>query len=279
MAMGTEDLRETDEKVELPSGARLAVRWWRPAGAAAGPTMVFLHEGLGAISIWRSFPETLCARTGLEGLAFDRQGHGRSSPLATPRGTDYLHRHALDELPALRRAVGLDDVVLVGHSDGATVALLHASRHSVRAVVSIAGHVRVEDEALEGIRAACRAWSDGGLRSRLARHHGEQVDAVFAAWSETWLAPWFRGWDVRAELRSATCPVLALQGADDSYASPGHLDELADCLGGPVERWLVPGCGHAPHLDAAEVVLDRVAAFVGARSDIADIAASDVGTM
>lgn len=262
--MSTEGTPVTDEIVEVSGGIRLAMRRWQPAGAAAGPTMVFLHEGLGAISIWRSFPETLCARTGLAGLAYDRQGHGRSSPLATPRGIDYLHRHALDELPALRRTLGLDDVVLVGHSDGATIALLHASRHRVRAVVSIAGHVRVEAEAVEGIRAACRAWSDGGLRSRLERHHGEQVDAVFDAWSETWLAPWFRDWDVRAELRSATCPVLALQGADDGYASPGHLDELADCLGGTVERWHVQGCGHAPHLEAAEVVLDRVAAFVGA---------------
>lgn len=246
----------------LEGGVRLAVRGYGPEGGGPGPVLVFLHEGLGAITVWRSFPAALCGRAGLSGVAYDRRGHGRSSPLASPRGLDYLHRHALDELPALRAALGLDDVVLVGHSDGATIALLHASRFPVRAVVAIAGHVRVEAEAVDGIRAACRAFRDGDLRSRLERHHGERVDEVFAAWSDTWLAPWFSRWDVRGELARVTCPVLALQGADDGYASPGHLDDLADCLGRPAERWLVPGCGHSPHLESGGEVLARAVAFV-----------------
>jgi len=245
------------------AGARLAVRRLRPpAGTGEGAPLVLLHEGLGSIPQWKRFPERLVAAAGRPALLYERRGHGRSDPAAGPRGLDYLHRAAFDELPAVLSACGVADPVLVGHSDGATIALLYAARLRCRGVVSIAGHVLVETEALDGIRRTMARLDADGLRGGLERHHGERTDDLLHAWADTWTAPWFRGWDIRAELEPVRCPMLVVQGADDEYASPGHVDEIASAVGGPTDTWLVPGQGHAPHLTASEPVVQRVAAWI-----------------
>jgi pimeloyl-ACP methyl ester carboxylesterase len=225
-------------------------------------TLVFLHEGLGCVEMWKGFPAALVAAAGLRGLAYDRRGHGRSEGLRRARGADYLHRLAFEELPAVLDACSVATPVLVGHSDGATIALLYAARHPTAAVVAEAAHAFVEEAALAGIRATLTRYTEGDLRCRLSRYHGGKTDALVHAWADTWLAPWFRGWDVTEELREVTCPVLLLQGADDGYATPAHLDAIARSLGGPVTSRLLEGCGHAPHRDLPRRTLDLVTRFL-----------------
>ncbi len=254
---------EREDGLVAAAGARLALRRLRPpAGTVKAAPLVLLHEGLGSIPQWKRFPERLVAAVGRPALLYERRGHGRSDPAAAPRGLDYLHRAAFDELPAVLAACGVEDPVLVGHSDGATIALLHASRFRCRGVVSIAGHVLVETEALDGIRRTMARLDADGLRAALERHHGAGTDDLLHAWADTWSAPWFREWDIRRELASVRCPVLVIQGAEDEYASPGHVDQIARAVGGPTETWLVPGQGHAPHLTAPDRVVERVAAWI-----------------
>jgi len=252
------ELQREDLELEV-GGALLAARRLRPAGAAVdAPTLVLLHEGLGCIDAWRAFPERLVRATGLPALLYDRRGYGRSSPLDRPWGFDYLHRAALEELPAVLAACAVERPLLVGHSDGGTIALLHAAHHAPAAIVAEAAHVFVEDAARAGIRQAERRWSNRDLRRGLERLHGTQAERVFRRWADTWLAPWFDGWSITGELAAVTCPALLVQGADDEYATPAHLAEIAARLGGPVRAELLPGCGHAPHHEAPTVVIDLV---------------------
>jgi pimeloyl-ACP methyl ester carboxylesterase len=256
------ELDREDLELEV-GGARLAARRLQPGIAAAPvPTLVLLHEGLGCIDAWRSFPECLVRATGLPALLYDRRGYGRSSALDRPWGADYLYRAALEELPAVLAACAVERPLLVGHSDGGTIALLYAAHHAPIAIVAEAAHVFVEDAARAGIRQAERRWSNGYLRRGLERLHGPQAERVFRSWADTWLAPWFDGWSITAELAAVTCPALLLQGADDEYATAGHLAEIAARLGGPVRAELLPDCGHAPHHDAPDVVIDLVARWM-----------------
>jgi pimeloyl-ACP methyl ester carboxylesterase len=252
------ELQREDLELEV-GGARLAARRLRPAGAAVdAPTLVLLHEGLGCIDAWRAFPERLARATGLPTLLYDRRGYGRSSPLDRPWGLDYLHRAAREELPAVLAACAVERPLLVGHSDGGTIALLHAAHHAPAAIVAEAAHAFVEDAARAGIRQAERRWSNGDLRRGLERLHGPQAERVFRRWADTWLSPWFDGWSITGELAAVTCPALLVQGADDEYATPAHLAEIAGRLGSPVRSELLAGCGHAPHHEAPTVVIDLV---------------------
>jgi pimeloyl-ACP methyl ester carboxylesterase len=252
------ELQREDLELEV-GGARVAARRLRPgAAAAAAPTLVLLHEGLGCVDAWRAFPERLVRATGLPALLYDRRGYGRSSALDRPWGVDYLHRAALEELPAVLAACAVERPLLVGHSDGGTIALLAAAHHAPVAVVTEAAHAFVEEAARTGIRRTERRWASGELKRGLERLHGPKAEAIFRSWADTWLAPWFDGWSITGELPAVTCPALLLQGADDEYATPGHLAEIAARLGGPVRAELLPGCGHAPHHEAPTVVIDLV---------------------
>lgn len=241
-------------------GARLAARRVvpLPAQAADSPTLVFLHEGLGSIEAWRSFPARLVAATGLPALLYDRRGYGRSDPLDRQWGIDYLHCAALDELPAVLATCSIREPLLIGHSDGGTIALLYAAHHRPTAVVTEAAHVFVEQAARDGIDRAVDRWRHGDLRRRLERFHGPNTEAIFRAWADTWRAPWFDDWSIVEELPGVTCPALLLQGSEDGYATPGHLTEIARRLSGPAETALVPGCGHTPHLDRPDLVIGRI---------------------
>ena len=232
--------------------------------------LVFLHEGLGSIPQWTArgvdAPARLAAATGRPALVYERQGYGRSDPLSAPRHPGYLYDEAWQALPGVLDAAGIDRAVLIGHSDGGSIALLFASRFPDRTdrLVSEAAHVIVEKVTLAGIRDARRAYDapDSRLKSALRRHHGAGTDAVFAGWADAWLSPAFRGFDMRDQLPGITAPVLAIQGDGDEYGTPRQLEMIAEGVAGPVETWLVPDCAHVPHHQAADRVLPRIAEFV-----------------
>lgn len=244
------------------AGLRLAAR--RLGAAGDGPVLVFLHEALGSIGQWKGVPEELAALTGLPALVYERQGHGRSSPLSLPRAGGYLDHEAAVVLPAVLRAAGIARPILFGHSDGATIALKYAAAFPAAPVacIALAPHVMIEDMTLAGIRAADADPGAAEVRRRLARYHGDNTEILWRAWTGTWLAPGFQGCEMRAELPRIACPTLVVQGEDDVYGSPAQVAEIAERAGGPVETLLLPGCGHQPHLERRERVLAAAAAFL-----------------
>ena len=246
---------------------RLEYRWWGPRDGS-GPVLVLAHEGLGCVAMWRDFPALLHRRTGLSVFAWSRAGYGGSDPAVLPRRIDYMHVEGRDVLGAVLDAAGIEDAVLVGHSDGASIAIVHAGAHAqpsdsrIRALVLLAPHVFCEDVSIASIRAAGRAYRDGGLRERLTRYHGNQVDAVFFGWHDAWLRPEFRQWTIEAFLPGITVPVLLIQGARDAYGSAAQLDAIERGVAGPVTRRWLEGCGHAPHRERPRETLDAIEAFV-----------------
>lgn len=242
---------------------RLELAWVGPPDSTH-PVVVFLHEGLGSVSLWKDFPERFCRAHGFTGLVFSRYGYGRSTarPHDQPLPPDFLERQAWEVLPALFARLGLSRPWLFGHSDGASIALLHAARHSERlsGVVVMAPHVMVEDISLASIRAARTAYLDGPLRERLARYH-DDVDSAFWGWNGIWLDPAFRAWDMRAELPKIAVPVLAIQGADDEYGTLEQVEAIGR-LAPRAEVLVLPGCGHSPHRDQPERVIAAAGRFM-----------------
>lgn len=229
------------------------------------PTVVFLHEGLGSLAGWRDFPDQLAQRCGCGILAYSRWGYGGSEERPTPWPGSFMHDEARTDLPALMRTCGVTDAVLFGHSDGGSIALIAAAAAPdiARGVITEAAHVMVEDVTLEGLRAARARFDTGELRGGLARLHGPNTDALFGGWSTAWLSPAFRTWDIRPLLSQVTCPVLAVQGHDDEYGSPAQVESIAALVTGQVESWVIDGCGHTPHREKADEVVERAAAFIG----------------
>ncbi len=226
----------------------------------AGPfELVFLHEGLGSIELWRDFPRDVMAGTGVSGLVYDRQGHGRSSPMMHPRSVEYLHEAALEELAVVIAGLGIERPVLIGHSDGATIALIHATRHPVGGLVLIAPHVYVEPAATEGITRTDR--SAEALIARLERYHDHGRE-LYSAWRDIWLAADFADWNIESEIRGMNVPMLLLQGSDDEYGTLEQLDRIELAVEGPVERVVVTGAGHSPHLTHGDPTTEAVVEFV-----------------
>jgi pimeloyl-ACP methyl ester carboxylesterase len=230
-----------------------------------GPSpIVFLHEGLGSVSMWRDWPRSVCEATGRAGIVYSRRGYGKSQPVEDVRGTgrlkpDYMHREALDVLPGLLARLGVETPVLLGHSDGGTIALIHAANFAVRACVVMAPHVMVEDVSVKSIEEARDAYAVTDLRSRLSRYH-DNVDVAFWQWNDIWLDPAFRAFDIRNECRRIRAPLLAIQGADDAYGTLRQIDEIEPA--GTIEREVLPKCGHSPHKDQPELTRDRIAKFL-----------------
>jgi len=226
--------------------------------------LLFLHEGLGSVALWRGWHRRVAEATGRRTVAYSRLGHGWSDPPPAPRDVGFMHEEATTVVPALRAALGLAPPVLVGHSDGASIALLHAAAPSsdaaVRGTVVLAPHVFAEEFGLVGVRAARDAYDCGDLRTRMARRHRDP-DAAFRNWNDVWLSDGFRDWDLRPELPGLTCPVLAVQGTADPYGTLAHVEAVRDRATGPVEL-LVLDCGHAPHLEAPEATTAAVLAFL-----------------
>jgi len=246
------------------NGYRLRVQIHQPLTAPDEPApLVFLHEGLGCIEFWRNLPARLAQQTGRTAVVFDRRGYGRSTPCSEPRRIDYLHLEAYQYLPPLLDRLGIRRAVLIGHSDGGTIALLFGAKFVERCagIVTEAAHVFVDETTLAGIRKAVAAYH-GKLQSRLKRYHGEQTDAVFFAWADTWLAPWFRHWRITDDIAGVRCPVLAIQGAADPYGEPAQVEAIVHSVAGPARPLVLPQVGHAPHLEAVETFTAAVAEFV-----------------
>ena len=234
--------------------------------------LLLLHEGLGSVGLWRGFPERLAAATGRRTVAFSRFGHGQSDPPPRPRTPSFMHEEALEVLPDLLAGVGLADPVLVGHSDGASIALIYAAHHPVRGVVAIAPHVFVEDMCLDEIRQAREVYADGELRERMARHHRDP-DAAFFGWNDVWLDPEFPNWSITDELEWISCPLLLIQGERDQYGTMAQLDAIEQGATGPVRRVHLD-CQHSPPTEMPGETIAAIAEFVAGLTDheIADAA-------
>ena len=235
----------------------------RVRGAKTAPTLVFLHEGLGSVALWKDFPARVAAATGCPALVYSRAGYGRSSPAALPRAADYMHVEALSVLPALLDRLGIADPILIGHSDGASIALLHAGSGNgpVRALVALAPHVFVEDMSIASIDEVRRQYETTDLREKLARRHADP-DAAFRGWNDIWLAPAFRRWNIEGCLPGVRCPLLLIQGSDDEYGSAAQLDAIERQVGGTVARLELADCRHSPHRDQPEATLAAIVDFV-----------------
>lgn len=247
-------------------GRSLAIEYAFVGNANANaPLIVFLHEGLGSVAMWRDFPTRLCEAAGARGLVYSRPGYGRSTPRANSEkwGVDFMHHHAREVLPSLLQALGIDlsrhKPWLFGHSDGGSIALIHAASFpsNVAGIVVAAPHIVVEDISISSIEQAREAYATTGLRSKLARYH-DDVDSAFWGWNDIWLDPAFRRWSIEDCVAKITCPLLAIQGVDDEYGTMVQIDGIASRA--PQTRLLkLEHCGHSPHRDQPERVIAAVA--------------------
>ncbi|KDB52276.1 alpha/beta hydrolase fold protein [Sphaerotilus natans subsp. natans DSM 6575] len=258
-----------------PAGRPVQIEWARidaPAGAPARAPLVFLHEGLGSLSLWRDFPARLCAALGRAGWVYSRPGYGRSTPRPPDKrwSPDFMHRQARELLPALLDALGVaGPCVLFGHSDGGSIALLHAAAYPERvaALVVAAPHLFVEDLTVESIRQARVAYTTTDLRARLARHHADP-DSAFFGWNDIWLDPAFRDWNLETEVARITGPVLAVQGEDDEYGTMAQIERIAALRPQqPTELLKLAACGHSPHRDQPQALIEATRAFLQRHDD------------
>jgi pimeloyl-ACP methyl ester carboxylesterase len=226
------------------------------------PTMVFLHEGLGSLSMWRDFPQQVADACGCEAIVYSRYGYGRSAPLEAPRNPRYMHDEALLALPEFLDKLAVDRSILFGHSDGGSISLIHAgATHSpLTGIIVMAPHVMVEDIALENIAVAEVAWQTTNLRQRLERYH-QDVESTFRGWNDIWLHPDFRAWNIEEYLPGIASPILAIQGEDDEYATMEQIDRIAR-QSKDVELVKLADCRHSPHKDQPEAVIAAVVDFV-----------------
>src|SRR6185295_828559 len=247
-------------------GHRLEYALLEPQDAQAvdRPTLVFLHEGLGSVALWKDFPAEVVAATGCPALVYSRYGYGKSETLTAPRSVDYMHREALDVLPEVLDHFGVRSPILIGHSDGASIALVHAGsgRRLVKGVVAMAPHVFVEDITVKSIAEAKTAFQHTDLPQKLSRYHDTVVSA-FGGWNDIWLHPDFRRWNIEDYLPGIVVPVLLMQGAEDQYGTVAQIAAIARQVSGPIETIMLPGCGHSPHQSPQKTaVIVAIARFV-----------------
>ena len=248
------------------AGRRLECRLIGDPSAVESP-LVFLHEGLGSVSLWRDFPQALCRAVERPGIVYSRLGYGRSEPLVGGRNARFMHEEAEQSLPALLAGFELASPVLVGHSDGASIALIHAGRFPgvARAVVAMAPHLFVEPVCLAEIAAATDSYRTGdagasGFRARLARHHAD-VDGAFLGWANVWLSTPFADWNIEDAVAAIRCPLLAIQGEQDQYGTLRQIHRIAE-LAPQAQLLALADCRHSPHLDQPEAVLRAITTFL-----------------
>jgi len=248
----------------------LEIAWVGPPDIdPALPLVVFLHEGLGSVAMWKDFPSRLCDALGRRGLVYSRPGYGASTPRPADEhwGVDFMHLQAGRVLPALLEALAVQrPVVLFGHSDGGSIALIHAAvfPDRVSAAIVMAPHILVEEFGLRSIREARTAYETADLRDKLARYH-QNVDSAFRGWNDIWLAPEFAQWTIADLLPAIRCRVLAIQGVDDQYGTMAQIDGIADRVTG-TQLLKLPACGHSPHRDRPQSVLEAAEEFLSVRA-------------
>lgn len=244
-------------------GRRIEVQRYA-ARALDAPTIVLLHEGLGSASMWRDFPKRVADATGCPVVVYSRYGYGQSDVLQAPFTVRYMHDEALDVVPAILDRLEIEEPILLGHSDGASIALIHAGALGrVKALILEAPHVFVEDICVNSIAEARLSFATTDLATRLARYHADP-EKSFHAWNDVWLLPDFRAWNIEEYLPRIGCPVLAIQGHDDAYGTMAQLEAIARQVKGPVELLKLDRCGHSPHRDQPAAVLEAVREFVAA---------------
>lgn len=235
------------------------------AASSAHPTLIFLHEGLGCVALWRDFPDRLCAMTECPGFIYSRQGYGRSDAIPLPRPIDFMHTEGLAVLPKLLDAAKIESAILIGHSDGASIALINGGGvrdPRVVGIISIAAHVFIEELSIESIEAARTAYATTDLREKLAKYHGDNVDCAFRGWNEVWLDNDFRAWNLEEYLPRIDVPVLAVQGVKDQYGTPAQIEAICRGVGRTAESHMIEGCGHSPHLEATEETLEILSEYI-----------------
>ncbi len=243
-------------------GISLEIRQIKGKGGGK-PTLVFLHHGLGCVELWRDFPDRLCEITGCPGLIYSRIGHGKSSPTPWPRPLSFLEDQGRKVLPALLEALDINDTILVGHSEGATISLVYAGAigKGVRCVVAEAPHLVIEPDHITAIDAAKVDFANGKLRDQLARYHGENIDCCFRGWSETWLQPIFEKWSIEHQVPKIRCPVLAIRGESDEQGSDIQIERLKSLCKSDLTV-VIPPAGHAPHEETPDEMLDLMTKFI-----------------
>ena len=240
---------------------------WLNAHLHDAPLMVFLHEGLGSVAMWRDYPQQLCNGLGVRGLVYSRPGYGQSTPRAADEhwAPDFMHRQAHEVLPALLQALQVSEAPwLFGHSDGGSIALIYAARHACAGLMVLAPHIRVENVSVSSIAVAKEAYENTDLRQRLARYHSD-VDSAFWGWNRVWLSPEFRSWSIDNELANITCPVLAIQGINDEYGTLAQIRDIQSYV--PHTQLLeLADCGHSPHRDQPQALTQACLQFFQSHS-------------
>lgn len=261
------------QSVVIPAG-RIEYRWIGSRQSAlrevGKPVIVLLHEGLGSVALWKDFPDRLAAVTELPVLVYSRIGYGGSDPCTLPRPITYMHEEGESILPDLLAALGIGPHILVGHSDGASIALIYAGakrRDALLGVSVMAPHVFCEDISVKSIRAADKAYAQGDLRSRLEKYHGANVDCAFRGWCDSWLNPNFLHWNIENYVDRIDVPVLAIQGEDDEYGTKAQVDSIGRRAAGGAEVLMLAACGHSPHRDQPEATLKALRQFVRSLTD------------
>jgi len=244
-------------------GCRLEAAWFGPPPGRA-PTLVLLHEGLGCVAMWKDFPRRLAEASGCGVFAYSRSGYAGSDPCPLPRPVSYMHREALAVLPRVLDAVAVQEAILVGHSDGGSIALLYCGAIAdarVRGAATLGAHVFVEDVSVAAIAEARQRYQAGELAGTLAKYHGEATERVFRGWNDVWLDPAFRAWNIEPYLPGIRVPLLVIQGTHDPYGSAAQVQAIARQAGAPVEALMLPDCRHWPHLERETETLAAVARF------------------
>lgn len=268
-------MSETVSFVEIEwNGCKVFIEHqWLRRDLSTGPLVIFLHEGLGSLSMWKDFPQRFCDVAGCRGLVYSRPGYGASTPRPTQEawGLDFMHRQAHEVLPALLKALHIDSVTskpwLFGHSDGGSIALLYAAKFTgqIAGLIVLAPHILVEDLTLSSIEKSRVAYLEENLRQRLAKHH-TNPDSAFWGWNSIWLHPHFREWSIEAEIETVRCPLLAVQGLDDEYGSLKQIHGIARRVA-QTQLLELNHCGHSPHRDQPDIVIATASAFVRAADD------------
>lgn len=244
-------------------GKRIETVWHGPPPTEA-PTLVFLHEGLGCVSMWHDFPQKLAAATGCGALVYSRFGYGRSAKCDLPRPIGFMHTEGLQVLPEILDAAGVRSSILVGHSDGGSIALVYAGGTPalpLRGLVVEAPHIFREDVCELAIQEATVAYRTGDMRRRLQKHHGKNVDCAFWGWADTWLNAEFGRWNLEEYLAPIRVPLLVIQGEDDEYGTAAA-EVIPSQAGAGAEVLMLPACGHAPHRDQKETTLAAMGEFI-----------------
>jgi pimeloyl-ACP methyl ester carboxylesterase len=257
---------ESSRPIPLRAGGRRLDAYWIGPPLGASPTLVFLHEGLGSARAWLRFAESVAEATGCGALVYSRAGYGSSDPADLPFSVRFMHDEAQIVLPEVLDAAGIEEAILVGHSDGASIALIHAAcpgSGRIRALVLEAPHSFVEPVTVASIAALPERFQYGDLRRKLERLHGANTDRIFHAWTDVWLRPEFASWSIEDLLPAVTCPVLVIQGEQDEYGTLRQVEIVTGKVRGLVETLLLPDCGHSPHRDRREETLGAMVKFVG----------------